>query len=60
MIGWTNEAFIGRDRLLGFLDAEMAELLKSQMALLGVDPGELADSEVTNSRGETVGALRIA
>ena len=30
------------------------------LSLLGVDPGELADSEVTNSRGETVGALRIA
>jgi L-asparaginase II len=30
------------------------------LALLGLDPGELARNEVTNSRGETVGELRVA
>jgi NAD(P) transhydrogenase len=36
-LGIKTSLVDGRDRLLGFLDAEMAELLKSQMALLGVD-----------------------
>jgi L-asparaginase len=30
------------------------------LSLLGLDPGALATNEVTNSRGETVGELRVA
>jgi NAD(P) transhydrogenase len=36
-LGIATSLIDGRDRLLGFLDAEMAEQLKSQMTMLGVD-----------------------
>ncbi len=36
-LGIKTSLIDGRDRLLGFLDAEVAERLKSQMELLGVD-----------------------
>lgn len=36
-LGIKTSLIDGRDRLLGFLDAEVAEQLKTQMGLLGVD-----------------------
>jgi NAD(P) transhydrogenase len=36
-LGIKTSLIDGRDRLLGFLDAEVAEQLKAQMGLLGVD-----------------------
>ena len=36
-LGIKTSLIDGRDRLLGFLDAELAEQLKTQMGLLGVD-----------------------
>jgi NAD(P) transhydrogenase len=36
-LGITTSLIDGRDRLLSFLDAEVAEQLKTQMGLLGVD-----------------------